>query len=298
MFQFPRLDARALRALGPRPATPDDMDALARLVDARIDALRAHRVAEARRAGGLAHLHAALDRAIRTDAPEHLDERDYPAAKKVRIVAALHRLNRVTLAYRRFTRALRPWIERAAAVQGRPARLLELASGSGEFTLALAETARRAGLAVEITGSDYVPEYVTRAREKARARGLDVGFEVLDAFDMAGCAADRWDVVFIGQSAHHFTAGQLAKMIAQSRRIATTAFVAVDGRRSLKLLAFVPLSAAFTLERGLVHDGAITARKFFAESELAEIAAMAAPDAAVTVAHHRPGYSVLTAAWG
>jgi hypothetical protein len=122
--------------------------------------------------------------------------------------------------------------------------------------------------------------------------------EVLDAFDMAGCAADRWDVVFIGQSAHHFTAGQLAKMIAQSRRIATTAFVAVDGQRSLKLLAFVPLSAAFTLERGLVHDGAITARKFFAESELAEIAAMAAPDATVTVAHHRPGYSVLTAAWG
>lgn len=295
MFQFPEIDRRCLREMGPRPGPFDDMDALAQAADARIAGLRASRVRAAR--GGLAALHARLDAALRTDAPEHLDERDFPASEKVKIVAALHRLNQVTQAYARFTRALRPHIERVAARHGRPARVLELASGSGEFTLALARAARRARLPVEVTGSDYVPEYVERARARARAQGLDVRFEVLDAFDMSACAPGAWDVVFIGQSAHHFTAGQLAKMIAQSRRIATAAFVAVDGRRSLKLLLFVPMSAALTLEPSLVHDGVITARKLFSESELAEVAALAAPDARVRVEHRRPGYSVLTARW-
>lgn len=297
MFQFPRIDEAALRAMGPRPAGWTDMPSLERAADAWIEQLRARRVAEAERRGPVASLHAHVDRILRTDAPEHLDERDYPAEEKLKIVHALHRMNRVTRAYWRFTRVLRPWIEEVSQREGRPARLLELASGSGEFTFALAQAARAAGLPVEVTGSDYVPEYVAQGREKARARGLDVRFEVVDAFDMSACPAGAWDLVFIAQSAHHFTAGQLAMMVAQSRRIATTAFIAVDGRRSLQLLVAVPLGAAVTLESGLVHDAYVTARKFFTESELAEVARIAAPDARVDVTYRRPGYSVLTASW-
>lgn len=297
LLQFPEIDGAVLREMAPRPGPFDDHDALAQAADARVAALRERRVSTAAARGRWAGLHAAFDRAVRTDAPEHLDERDYPADKKVEIVAALHRLNRVTLAYRRFTRALRPWIERAARRHGRPARLLELASGSGEYTLALAEAAQRAQLPVEVTGSDYVPEYVARAREKAARRGLEVRFEVLDAFAMDGCEAGAYDVVFLGQSAHHFTAGQLARMIAQARRIATTAFVVVDGRRSLQLLCFVPLTAALTGRGHLLHDAAITARKLYTETELGEIAALAAPDARVQIAHDRPGYTVMSVAW-
>lgn len=298
MFQFPRIDDIALRAMGPRPTEWTDMPSLERATDAWIDRLRERRVALSERRGPMVSLHAHVDRMLRTDAPEHLDERDFPAHEKLKIVHALHRFNGLTRAYWRFTRVLRPWIERVSQREGRPARLLELASGSGEFTLALARAARDARLPVEITGSDYVPEYVSQGREKARARGLDVGFALIDAFDMSACQAGAWDLVFIAQSAHHFTAGQLAMMVAQSRRIATTAFIAVDGRRSLQLLALVPLGAAITLERNLVHDATITARKFFTETELAEIARIATPDARVEVTYRRPGYSVLTAAWG
>ena len=297
MFQFHDIDRHALTVLGPRPVGWTDMPSLERDANAWIERLRARRVAEAERMGPLSSLHAHVDRMVRTDRPEHLDEPEFPADDKLKLVHALHRMNIATRAYWRFTRVLRPWIERVAAREGRPARLLELASGSGEFTLALAKAARDARLPVAITGSDYIPEYVARAREKARARGLDVRFEVVNAFDMSDCPAGAWDLVFIAQSAHHFTAGQLAMMIAQSRRMATTAFVAVDGRRSLQLLAFVPLAAALTGDLHLVHDGAVTARKLFTETELAEIARVAAPDAAVTVAHRRPGYSVLTASW-
>ncbi len=298
MFQFTALDESVLKAMGPRPASPRDMATLERDVDSWIAELRARRLEAASRRGFMASAHARLDALVRTDEPEYLDLRDYPADEKVRIVQALHSLNRATLAYRRFTRVLRPYLERVAEREGRPARLLELASGSGEFTLALASSASRAGLPVSITGSDYVPEHVEKGREKARSRGLDVRFEVVDAFDMGRCEAGAWDVVFIAQSVHHFTAGQLAKMIAQSRRIATTAFIAMDGRRSLELLLFVPGMAALTLRKSYFHDALVTARKLFGDSELAEIARLGAPDARVEVAHNWPGYAVLSAVWG
>ncbi len=252
MFQFDSLDASVLHGLGPAPEALGDMASLESAVDARIQALRARRLEEASRQGFFAAAHARLDALIRTDEPEYLDVRDYPASEKVRLVQALHGMNRLTLAYTRFRRVLQPYLERVAAREGRPARLLELASGSGEFTLALAAEARRIGLPVAITGSDYVPEHVEKGREKARARGLDARFEVIDAFDMSGCEAGAWDLVFIAQSVHHFTAGQLAKMIAQSRRIATTAFVAMDGRRSLQLLALVPGLAVLTLRQSWI----------------------------------------------
>lgn len=296
MLRFPEDDARALRAMGPAPEAAD-MPGLERIANERIAALRSARVAEAARRGALAEAHARFDQALYTDEPEHLDERDFPADEKLRIVHALHGQNRATRAYWRFGRVLRPWIEGVARREGRRARLLELASGSGEFTLALGEEARRVGLPVEITGSDYVPEYVEAGREKARARDLDVRFEIIDAFDMSRVSPGAYDLVFIAQSVHHFSAGQLAMMIAQSRRIATSAFVAMDGRRSLMLLALLSTTSALTLRRSFFHDALTSARKLFPESELAEIARLAAPGAHVEVRPDHPGYSVLTASW-
>lgn len=296
MLRFPDDDRRALRAMHPAPPVPD-MASLERVANERIVALREARVFEVARRGRLAAAHARVDRALFTDELEHLDERDFPADEKLRIVHALHGQNRLTRAYSRFARVLRPWIEDVARRERRDARLLELASGSGEFTLALGAEAARAGLPVEITGSDYVPEYVAAGREKASHRGIDVRFEVIDAFDMSACARGEYDLVFIAQSVHHFTAGQLAMMIAQSRRIATTTFVAMDGRRSLTLLALLSTTSLLTLRRSFFHDALTSARKLYPESELAEIARLAAPDARIDARHDWPGYSVLTVAW-
>ncbi|MBX7191350.1 MAG: methyltransferase domain-containing protein [Sandaracinaceae bacterium] len=296
MLRFPDDDARALRAL---PSPPLDLEgpALEAAVDAHIAALRHARVGEAAKRGVLARLHAELDRAIRTDRPEHLDERDFPAEEKLRIVGALHGMNLALGSYWRMTRVLRPLVEDVARRLGRPARLLELASGSGELALALGREIRRAGLPVEVTGSDYVAEYVEAGRAKARARGLPVCFEVVDAFDMQRLEAGRFDLVFIAQSVHHFGAGQLARMVSESRRVATTAFVAIDGRRSLKLLAFLPLSATLGMRRSFVHDAMLSGRKLYPASELAEIARLGAGDAQIEVRHDRPGYHVLVARW-
>jgi 2-polyprenyl-3-methyl-5-hydroxy-6-metoxy-1,4-benzoquinol methylase len=237
----------------------------------------------------------AADDALRTDRPEHLDEPDYPADRKLAMVRALHRMNQLAGSYGRFLDILEPHLRAAAAKRGGPARALELASGSGELTLALATRAAKRGLAVEVTGSDYVPAVVAAARARAAARGVPVQFEVLNAFDLEREATGRFDVVFTVQSMHHFSPGQLATIVAQSSRVATTAFVGIDGRRSAVLLAALPAVTALTAQRDFIHDAWLSARKFYPADELRALAQLAAPTSASSVTARGP-FSVLTVA--
>ena len=237
----------------------------------------------------------ALDEALRTDTLEHFDEPDYPEEKRLALARQLHRFNRLVFSYGRFLSVLRPFIEEVAGRRGRPARVLELASGSGEFAMALAKLSATRGLPVEVTGSDVQPAFVEAARERADARGLPVRFQQLDAFDLDHQPADAFDLVFIAQSLHHFNAGQLARVVASGHRLAEVAFVAVDGYRSLYLLSFLalatlPLSGALDF----LHDSVVTARKLYSLAELDLLARLAAPEARVEVRANHPGFSVLT----
>ncbi len=274
------------------------MEALERRVDQAVERLRYGRHCAAEEAGGAEWARHALDVALRTDRAELLDRADVPAQRKLAIVRALHRQNRAVFSYARFLRHLEPLVREVQAREGRPARVLELASGSGEFTLALAELAERKRLPVEITGSDVVAAYVDDGNARATRRRLKVRFEVVNAFDMSALAPGAYDVAFIAQSLHHFTPGQLAMMIAQARRVAKAGFVGIDGHRSLLVLAFLgvagPLSAAASLTPGFLHDAWVSGRKMYPMAELELIAQLATPEGRVTVREDFPGFTVLT----
>lgn len=225
---------------------------------------------------------------------EFLDRPDYPAKKKVKIVHALHRMNQVFLHYHRFLYHLKPMILEVNRKEGRPTRLVELASGSGEFTLALARLAFLQKLPVEITGSDYIPEYVTRGNEKAAKRNLPVRFVELNAFDMKGIEPGDCDIFFICQSIHHFSPGQMAMMIAQAERAGARYFVAIDGYRSFLILFGLPALAGASVRFPYFHDALISARRLYTHEELTLIARMAAPKARVDISRSWPTHSVLT----
>jgi len=303
MLQLTHLNARVLerlRASGELqvPAADPRSDGidLERAVDTAIARLRAERVGAAR---GLTHLGAALDRRLFTERVEHMDRDDCPPEEKVRLVRALHRMNQVFLSYWRFLRLLRPFIDDVQRREGRALRVLELASGSGEFTLALARAADRRALPVEITGSDIQPAYVARANAEAAARGVPARFIELNAFAMDTVPPGRFDLVFIAQSTHHFQPGQLARMVRHAHRISHVGFMSVDGQRSLSLLALLfgvgGATSALLGSTRFLHDAVVTARRLYSEPELQLIAEMAAPEAAVGVRTVHPGFSVLTA---
>jgi SAM-dependent methyltransferase len=285
------------------PAAGEEAEAatgsgLERRADRAIDRFRAERLQRARNAGGISRLAATIDAALRTDAIEHMDEPSYPERGKLAIALGLHLMNVASASYRRFFTLLQPMLREIQEREGRPARVLELASGSGGFAFALASLAKRRGVAIEVTASDVVPLYVSRGREKAAASRIPVSFRLLDALNMSAVDDGAYDIIFIAQSVHHFSPGQLARMIAESRRVAATAFVSVDGYRSLPMVAFVAGTAVMSLWPAMVHDAVISVRKFYGEAELEAIARMAAPDGRITIGRIRPLNTTLTVSFG
>ncbi len=272
-----------------------DMSSLEKTTNQAMARLHRGRRQVAKSLGWLQSAEIYLDDWIRTDLPEYLDDPGFPEERRVSIVQLLHRFNQGVWAYQRFFNMLKPYLQRIEQQQGRAVRILELASGSGEFSLALAKIAQRSGISIAITGSDYFDEHVNACNNKALRLGLNVEFKQLNAFDLSEIAENSYDLVFIAQSLHHFTPGQVAMMIHQAMRVAHTGFMGVDGQRSLSLFAIVPSAGVLMRSRDFIHDAWITLRKFYTESELTMIGQIAAPEAQVIARRSTlPGYSVLT----
>lgn len=291
MFQLRALNRDLIPELLAQVRASDD--ALESRADRLVARLREAQRQAAPRYGLATRLAVRLDRALRSDAPEYLDREDCPDADKVAIVAGLDRLNRRLHAYDRFLAILKPVIDRIHARERRPVRVLELASGAGDFTLELARKARAARLPVTVQGSDYLDAHVAEGNRKAAAAGLEVGFRNINAFAMDNVADGEFDLIFLTQTLHHFSPGQLARVVEQAGHKARHAFVGIDVMRSPHVWGIVPVMALLNPHRGFLHDGILSIRKMYSGPELELIAMLAAPQAQVRTWNTFPGYSVL-----
>jgi len=85
----------------------------------------------------------------------------------------------------------RAWRRKAAGevIQGRPARVLDLCTGTGDFVLELAFKASQSSLKTELTGFDFSSEMLKEARQKYHELRMgisipDIQFEEGDAAEM------------------------------------------------------------------------------------------------------------------
>ena len=262
--------ARALTA-GVVANHPAARREFAELAEAALVQLRRHTQARAASAGLLTRSLARLDAWWRDEhGLEHIDDPKLDPALRQRAMENLDRVNERLGSYAAFLELLTPALERAC---GRPLRIIDLAAGHAGFALALAEAARARGLALEITATDLVPEYLELAERSARARGLAIEFAVQDALDLSNVAPGRYDVVVCTQAIHHFAAGAVAIMLGEAARVAGHSVLFIDGSRTLMHAG--PLYAYL---RGrlddpiLAHDGWISCRRFFVPEELALLA--------------------------
>lgn len=294
MFQLAELNRRARAALFPDGFTYRGMQELESVADVAISRLRGERARLA--SSWWEKLHTQLERRVDTDVVEYLDRAEHPEMLKLRQIRWLHRQNLTLGAYSRFLRLLMPAVEEAIrARRGAPARSLELASGSGELTLALARLAAKERIAVQITGSDIVPGYVRQANARAQAEASSATFRELNAFDLSpALIPGDVDVAFIVQSMHHFSPGQLAMMIAQVGAAGARRFVGIDALRGLLLLGVLPATCLLSLDPYFVHDALVSMRHMYSDAELDLVASIAVPDARVVVHNDGPFISVLT----
>ncbi len=252
-----------------------NMDELNLKADEAVARFLDERFAVSQELGGVFFLLELLDTAIRTSDQELMDKPNLPENEKLDMVQALDRQNVMMQLYPRYIDTLLPLITEVAERTKREVRVLELASGAGGLAFALAETAEQKNLDVRITASDIVPAFIEEGNGIAAKKKLAVSFRLLNAFDLTELEMGEFDIVVMAQSLHHFTPGQLAVIIAQSARHAKTAFVGIDGYRSMLLAGGVPLIASLQGIGSFTLDGLTSARKFYSELELDMIAELA-----------------------
>jgi len=141
--------------------------------------------------------------------PEWMDEPGIDPLAHRQALQGLRRINAFSGAVGSLFAPIRSLAREAG---GRPLRVLDLACGGGDNTTALAERARREGLAVQVDGCDLSPQAVTIAARNAQSRAL-VGATFFQADALHDPIPDNYDVILCSLFLHHLDEEQAVELL-------------------------------------------------------------------------------------
>ncbi len=254
-------------------------------------------ISEKRKALKKKHIGHFVDSLLWTEKTELIDIPDFDENLKREIVLGLHMKNTVFGTYKKMIELVAPMIEEINMKENRPARLLEIGSGSGKLSFALYNELSRSHLQFELTGSDIVQKYLDEANNESRRKNSPITFVKIDAFQLDSLPENSFDVVFCLHSLHHFSPQQLSRIMAGSFKISSKAFLGVDGYRGLFNLLFMILSGGLksllSLNYAFLHDSFISGRKLYSAKQLELISRLSCPFSLTTARNLRPGLTMI-----
>ena len=201
--------------------------------------------------------------------PERMDDPALLAQEHDRALAGLARLNSLARSAAILWPAVRAELQRAAAA-GRIARVLDVATGSGDIPLTLGRWARREGLRAEWIGVDASAHALARAAERAAQEGISLELHQADATHALPASAD---LVISSLFLHHLSQPQAVNAIRAMSGAARSALVVSDLRRSAPGLALAWTASRMFSRSPVVHfDAVVSVRGAFNERELADLA--------------------------
>ena len=238
-----------------------------------------------------------LDQYLWTNEIEYIDKDDFPDTDKQKIADALHKKNAMFGTYNIMFNIILPFIRDVNQQENRPCKILEIAGGSGQLALFLANKSKLLSLSVEITSSDIVGYYAIELEKKTHKNNALVTFKQIDALSLDKRPKGEYDLILNLHSLHHFSPEQLATLFYGSELIVNKAFVAIDAYRGLRNLLFIGGSAIIqsmtTLNLMYAHDAWLSARKMYPQKLLEMIANIACPNGHVHVTHPSIGLTAL-----
>lgn len=238
-----------------------------------------------------------IDQMIWTRKNEHIDDPSFDIELKKQIVHGLHLKNKLFGTYCISIDILRPVIEYINKIEDRPARILEIASGSGKLSMAMYEQFQKSSLKVEMTGSDVVPEYVEAAKLEAREKNYNIDYKVIDALKLHELPPDSYDVVFTLHSMHHFLPEDLVKIMAGAQSVASQGFIGIDAFRGIANLLFMSMLGAIksliSFNPVFFHDSLISGRRMYSAKQLEIMARFSCPGTSIVAENLRPGLTVV-----
>jgi SAM-dependent methyltransferase len=228
---------------------------------------------------------------------EYIDDPLFNVQTKQKIIQGLHLKNNIFGTYNKTIKILGPFIAQINKDEKRPARILEIGSGTGNLSMALYKKTKNTSVQIELTGSDIIPEYVNAANDEAIKRNFKIDFLVIDAFHLDQLEPNSYDIIFTLHSMHHFLPEQLAMIMSGSQKVATKAFIGIDGYRGFGNLLFMMISgigaSIYNLDLSFFHDALISGRKMYGSKQLEIIAKIGCPQSTVVSKNLKPGLSVI-----
>jgi len=157
---------------------------------------------------------------------------------------------------------------------GRPIRVLDVATGSGDIPAAIVKWARQYGINVSVTAVDLNPLAVREATAFTQkypeitvsvANGLSLPFE-----------DGSFDIVLCIKTLHHFSNDDTIRLLKEVNRVASAGYIIMDLRRSWVAWAIISLlTKLFTRNRLTKHDGPMSVLRSYTVPELDALAGSA-----------------------
>jgi len=151
---------------------------------------------------------------------------------------------------------------------------LDVATGSADLPVAIAQWARKAGMRCTITGVDINEQAIEVARRQV-AGFPEIKVEVADGLRLP-FPDNSFDFVLCSKTTHHLTDRDVVRLMKEMLRVAKRGYIVMDLRRSWVAWALIYLlTRIFTRNRLTRHDGPLSVLKAFTTGELAALAAAA-----------------------
>ncbi len=199
--------------------------------------------------------------------PELMDDPALPAAEHRRALTGLARLN----AFSNSVGVLWPAVRGLARALGRPVKILDVATGSGDVPLGLWVRAKRAGIELELSACDISPVALETAAARTRAAGATVNYFPTDALGAA--LPTGFDIVTCSLFLHHLSDADAVALLARLAAATNGLVLVNDLSRSRWNLGLVWTATRLLTRSPVVRvDGPLSVRAAFTRSEAAALA--------------------------
>lgn len=217
--------------------------------------------------------------------PELMDDPALPADEHRRALAGLARLN----AWSDSVGVLWPAVRKLAGELGRPVKVLDVATGSGDVPLGLW---KRADSKLELSACDISAVALDAAETRSRAAGASVNYFRADA--LAEPLPTGFDIVVCSLFLHHLSDDDAVILLARLAAATERLVLVNDLSRSRWNLGLVWTATRLVTRSRVVRvDGPLSVRAAFTRSEAAALA-MRAGLAGATVTGRFPCRWLLT----
>jgi 2-polyprenyl-3-methyl-5-hydroxy-6-metoxy-1,4-benzoquinol methylase len=197
--------------------------------------------------------------------PELMD-RPQPVSAELEVdLRNLRHLNRYFGSYRLIKHFLRRWLGR-----GDRARVLDLATGSGDIPRLVVDHGREVGAVVTVDAIDQQRSTVEIARGLSAAYP-EIAFQQADVLSFT--PTQTYDIVMCSLALHHFTESDAIELLRRCRDLSAKYVLVADLRRgALATLGVYLLTALIFREPMTQTDGRRSAERAFSFAEFRSLA--------------------------